>query len=85
MSNYHNYHKTSKASYNDADIPCRISIKYEDYQAATITAIKTNHAGDISFIEVSIQEVVYKILWNINRPKREDIAIMVDPSELGVL
>ena len=78
MSNYADYHKNSKASYNDSAIPCRISFRYDAYQPATITAIKTNHAGEISSIEVKVQETVYKILWNINRPKRHDIAIMVD-------
>ena len=83
MSNYFDYHKKSKASYNDTDIPCRISLKYNAFQPATITAIKTNHAGDIASIEVKVLETVHKLLWNINRPKRDDISIMVDESELG--
>ena len=77
------YHKNSEASFNDSDIPCRISFKNKEFQAATITGIKINYLGEIAFIEVSIQEVVYKILWNINRPKRDDIAIMVNEELLA--
>ena len=83
MSNFDHYNKTSKSSYNDADIPCRISFRYEAYQPATITAIKTNHAGEIASIEVKVLETVFKILWNVNRPKRDDIAIIVDEQIFG--
>lgn len=83
MSNFADYHKNSKASYSDSAIPCRISFKYDAYQPATITAIKTNRAGEIAFIEVKVEETVHKLLWNIDRPKRDDIAIMVDEQILG--